>query len=338
MKQQLISLLAFTISITCLQAMDVSLTTPKEKPGVSHVDTPAIIEAALSGSLSEETLRALLNMIKEEDSRRRSTGSTPNKGSSAISEIKGHHRHTLLDDSGEGALAEKASAIREAVRLSQSHSPRSSQVAEWFKEHASSAEKEDGEADSQNDERKPVQELIEPEVHDNETIVISEAEKEKRRLTDLHVAAWKGDLETAAALVLQQADLEAQSTDLDTPLHLATWNKHTHLAMLLIGCGASFLTGNKKGATPFHHAAYSGDTKIVELILSYDPPLNVATETGNTPLHCAAWHNQAEVARLLLAQGAPMAGNAKGDSPLAIAKSQGHAEVASVLEEAEITK
>jgi hypothetical protein len=119
--------------------------------------------------------------------------------------------------------------------------------------------------------------------------------------TDLHSAAYDGDVKRVKELLKKGADPNTQSEDGDTPLHVA---------------------------------ASKGHFDVVKLLLEHGADPNIQDEYGLTPLHDAASMGHVDVVRLLLEHGAdPSIRNRDGKTPLDLAKERGHREVASLIEE-----
>lgn len=71
-----------------------------------------------------------------------------------------------------------------------------------------------------------------------------------QRCTPLHMAARRGNVEIAAALLDYGADVEARDRKGDTPLRRAVNTGHTEVAALLLARGADRDTQGSKGLTP----------------------------------------------------------------------------------------
>lgn len=83
-----------------------------------------------------------------------------------------------------------------------------------------------------------------------------------KRCTPLHMAARRGNRETAEALLECGADLEARDSEGETPLRRAVNCNHAGVAALLIAKGADARSIGSKGLTPFA-AARSAEMKRV---------------------------------------------------------------------------
>ncbi|WP_163990763.1 ankyrin repeat domain-containing protein [Pyxidicoccus caerfyrddinensis] len=126
---------------------------------------------------------------------------------------------------------------------------------------------------------------------------------DERELTGLHeVAARSGSVEVARRLLELGCAVDALDCLGQTPLMLALAYKRTALASLLVAHGAS---PHVRGPLEF------------------------------TPLHLAALRGLEDLVSALLAAGAnPLAANDLGQKPVDVARAEGHAAVASLLEEA----
>lgn len=122
---------------------------------------------------------------------------------------------------------------------------------------------------------------------------LAEAGK-KRNYTDVHVAAWSGNVE-----VLQQfLDLDAalrsardatEHGDDNTPLHYAAYNGHVAACEQLLGVGADVNAKNGSGCTPVFFAAQQGHDSVLKLLLEQSPTLAISETTyGMTALDVAA--------------------------------------------------
>jgi uncharacterized protein len=131
--------------------------------------------------------------------------------------------------------------------------------------------------------------------------------------------------------------IESRSSDGWTPLHLAAFFGHKDLAEALIKCGANveIRSSNAMKNTPLHAAAAGGQTSLVELLLKNGANANATQEGGDwTALHSAAQNGNREMVEVLVANGAHVnARAANGQSPLDLALSRGHHEVAEFLEQ-----
>jgi len=74
----------------------------------------------------------------------------------------------------------------------------------------------------------------------------------------LHKVAIWGDVDAAAVLLANAADINALGEDDDTPLHRAIAGGHIEMARFLISRGADISRQNMYGSTPLDDAKDSG--------------------------------------------------------------------------------
>jgi ankyrin repeat protein len=130
--------------------------------------------------------------------------------------------------------------------------------------------------------------------------------------------------------------LTAHSNDGWTPLHLAAFFGYPELAAALIDRGADVnaCSSNQMHNTPLHAAVAGRRVELVKLLLERGADVNARQHGGWTALHGAAQAGDREIVEILLANGAHM--NARADnnqSPLDLAFMKGHHEIVSLLEE-----
>ncbi len=153
-------------------------------------------------------------------------------------------------------------------------------------------------------------------------------------------AAAVGAMERVNEWLKEKPDLvHAYSHDGFTPLQLAAFFGHAETVALLLDHGAeiNLHSRNKtfaRGVPILQSAVASGNVDVVKILLARGADVNIKGEENDlTPLHAAAFDGQLEIARLLLEHGAdPNIKTKNGDTPLAIAKKKGHAQVAALLE------
>lgn len=178
--------------------------------------------------------------------------------------------------------------------------------------------------------------------------------------TPLSIAASFDRLEAAEYLLEHGARLTDKTTGTGmTPLHCAVYHEHDHMVALLISYGADVNEPDKYGWTALNFAAGSGNAKICGQLLEAGADIEWQSKRGWRPLHHALRStsvdesNRLATVALLLECGAdPNALNSggyendyKGDSamgyrktlpnegntPLAIARSNGFSKIARVL-------
>jgi ankyrin repeat protein len=93
---------------------------------------------------------------------------------------------------------------------------------------------------------------------------------------------------------------------------------------------------NPNGRRALNWAAWHDRVAAIELLLALGAPLEAENNTGFSALHHAAESGSIAAARVLLAAGAdPSHANKVGRRPAETARSQGHHEIAAMLEAAE---
>jgi ankyrin repeat protein len=141
--------------------------------------------------------------------------------------------------------------------------------------------------------------------------------------------------EALSAIDRDPALLEAHSTDGWTPLHLAAFFGHPDLAAALLGRGAQInsRSTNSMKNTPLHAAAAGGRAAVVELLLKRGADVNATQEGGWTALHSAAQAGNRALVETLLAHGADLdARAANNQAPLDLALLKGNQEIVALLE------
>lgn len=109
------------------------------------------------------------------------------------------------------------------------------------------------------------------------------------------------------------------------------------IAHLLLDAGIDVNATDRLERTALHVAAgaYYSEAEVVQLVrrvLALKPLVNARTTGGVTPLWLAAEKGQAQVVALLLEAGAdPSLGNARGVSPVEIARQRGYLDVERLL-------
>jgi ankyrin repeat protein/serine/threonine protein kinase len=132
----------------------------------------------------------------------------------------------------------------------------------------------------------------------------------RRGLTALHLAALRGHVDVARALIDQGASPSSLDDAGRTPLHEAAESGLPGVAALLLGAKAEVGVADPSKATPLHvaaqnHEGESGDVpraELVRLLLEAGADPGAKGASDMTPLHGAS---RVDVARLLLDKGAP---------------------------------
>lgn len=170
--------------------------------------------------------------------------------------------------------------------------------------------------------------------------------------TPLTLAAHANQTQIASLLLAHEADPSIADNTGMTPLHCAAYKGNIEVARILIDHGAPVDAVDQTGYTPLLFAVVSGPPALVTLLLDHGANINQRDEYGWQPLHRALRSNTDEplaIVTALLEHGADPnasggepepdshvgyrpAGNAnQGDTPLAIAESNGFSNVVELL-------
>jgi ankyrin repeat protein len=122
-------------------------------------------------------------------------------------------------------------------------------------------------------------------------------------LTPLHVAVMHHQVEAAALLLANGADVNARDPHQQTPLLLAmfTYN-HDKMMRLLLAKGADVNLSDSGNMTPVFYAVQQGQIDDVKLLIANDANINFVA--GMTPLVSAVMKSNVELVELLLQSGA----------------------------------
>jgi uncharacterized protein len=119
--------------------------------------------------------------------------------------------------------------------------------------------------------------------------------------TPLHMTAFFGRADLAAALIERGANVDERSTNQmkNTPLHAAVAGGKLQLVKLLVAQGADVNASQTGGWTPLHGAAQNGDRDIVETLLAHGAHVHARADNNQSPLDLAMLKGHAGVAALL---------------------------------------
>jgi ankyrin repeat protein len=191
-----------------------------------------------------------------------------------------------------------------------------------------------------------------PEVPEMPEMPEMNAPKDNNRITELMLAASRGELSRVEALLRGDADVNARDVFGQTALIYAASAGHQSVAEELIDGGADLDARNRNNKSAFDlaeargHAALAallrnarlfiaardGDVARLEALLDSGVDPNALLRDEWTSLMIAALNNRPQVVAALLRRGAyPDAQNATGWTALMIAERKGHAEVARLL-------
>ena len=113
--------------------------------------------------------------------------------------------------------------------------------------------------------------------------------------TPLHLASWKGHLETIEELLRRGADPDAANNLGCTPLHLAVTDGQQRASEVLLDAGADPGSRDNLDQSPLHAAARGGFTALLRELIRRGAAINVQDESGCTPLHLAATGSHSQV-------------------------------------------
>src|SRR6266702_4446750 len=162
--------------------------------------------------------------------------------------------------------------------------------------------------------------------------------------TLLHVAVFRGWLETARMLLDHGANVNAENEQGQTPLHLVSrghYYSQEHgvgLARMLLERGVDVNAPDKDHDTALHSASDFGRIEIARVLLDHGANVNMENERGETPLHIVSrgkYDSQEHgvgIARLLLERGVDVnAQNKDYNTALHSAAFKGRLEIVQVL-------
>jgi ankyrin repeat protein/penicillin V acylase-like amidase (Ntn superfamily) len=190
-------------------------------------------------------------------------------------------------------------------------------------------------------------------------------ERNRYGLTPLHWAALRGELDLAARLVAEGAQVDAPDRAGSTALMGAAqtgrlplvrqlleqgakvtarnhegedalstalrWG-HFEVAKALIQAGATVDERNAHGLTPLFRAASGGDLDVVQSLLTRGADARTKTRTGHTPVMAAAGAGHAAIVERLLDDGADVnASTSEGQTALFFAVAHGQVSAAQSL-------
>lgn len=96
-------------------------------------------------------------------------------------------------------------------------------------------------------------------------------------------------------------DINAMSSDGETPLMMAVFKGQTELALTLLEKGADV---NQPGWTPLHYAATAGNVQLIKVLLEKHAYIDAESPNKTTPLMMAAHYGTPGAVKLLLEEGA----------------------------------
>ena len=164
--------------------------------------------------------------------------------------------------------------------------------------------------------------------------------------TALHIAAIRGDANSARVLLEHRADTEVRSIPSGlkhmrrhsggrTPMHWATFEGREDVVRLLLSHGANASSKSCLSRTPLQEAAMMQHLAIVKLLVEGGASVIAQDDQGYTPLHESVLGNRLDIVEYLLDNGAQpnvqSTGRARAASPLTLAIKQGSEDMARLL-------
>ena len=164
--------------------------------------------------------------------------------------------------------------------------------------------------------------------------------------TPLFAACCNGHVDLARLLLEKGADVNQADKDGRTPLHLACAAGHLNAARLLLDKGADVNKADKDGRTPLIVACQNGNVALAPPPIPPRSPGGTVTLADGTVIHSSVApalpprdlppvpSASGDLLGLLLDKGAEVnRADKHGQTPLAIAKQEGHSAVVALLED-----
>ena len=160
------------------------------------------------------------------------------------------------------------------------------------------------------------------------------------KLEGLHVAAFKGNVDTLSTLI-KNGNIDARTDHNQTPLFLAAAYGQESCCGLLLGHNADTNARDKHGHTILEVAAKGGNLNIVKMLVDYRADLVAPVHyCCSTPLQAAIESGSLEVVQYLLDQGVDVSPQRAYDNEtaLSLAQARGLPSVVSRLQDIEASR
>ena len=156
------------------------------------------------------------------------------------------------------------------------------------------------------------------------------ADVNKGEDTPLVAASFLGYEQIVKLLIDKGADVNKGE---ESPIFKASWKGHKEIVKLLIDAGADVNKGGDDGRTPLHLAAREGKKDIVRILINKGAVIDKPDVlSSSTALHRATKEGEKEIVRILIDKGANIyKTDEKGMTPLDLAVSSGHSQIAGML-------
>jgi ankyrin repeat protein len=125
-----------------------------------------------------------------------------------------------------------------------------------------------------------------------------------QQVTPLIFAVANNMTKVAKMLIDYGSDPNKMTLKGETPLLIAVKNDNSELVEALIRAGAEIDLADRYKATALHYASAYGYFKIVDMLLYYEASIDKKTEDGSTPLLASIWAGNDDVSDLLIQNGA----------------------------------
>lgn len=135
-----------------------------------------------------------------------------------------------------------------------------------------------------------------------------ETGKNEYKLTELHWAAYQGDLQRVRDLLDNGADVNATTVIESTPLLAAVQTGNLDVVGQLIDSGARVDHADVKGNTPLITAIMFNQSDVAEYLVQHGAKVKMANKAKCSPLHYASANGNLGLVKILLAKGADMEG------------------------------
>ncbi|SCP06186.1 ankyrin, putative [Plasmodium ovale] len=122
-----------------------------------------------------------------------------------------------------------------------------------------------------------------------------------RKFTPLHLSASKGDIDSVKFLIDNNADINALSSDNETPLWCASISNHLEVCKYILEKGAILnFSGNKKYDTPLHAASMMGNFEIVKLLIDNGADITCLDLNWLEPVHYASFEGHKGIVKYII--------------------------------------
>jgi len=157
--------------------------------------------------------------------------------------------------------------------------------------------------------------------------------KNEKGVPGLYLALQEDSMKVARLLVASRRTRGEQRNAKDeSVLMMAAYKGDLDIARALIDKDADV---NKPGWTPLHYAATKGHLKMMDLLLEHYAFIDAQAPNGNTPLMMAAFYSTPEAVKLLIEAGADLnLRNSAGKAALDLAQMSNHRNSADLIIEA----